>query len=435
MKIFGIGRNDDCICGSGKKYKKCCMNNIEEIKKKLTNSLSDEVNLFSDDLEFIKIISILYGANLSEKNKSFNLDKLTKLIFETFDAEEIYTSDEYVQLLRKMTRFIAEDERLKKLRVSGNLLKNIELGNESDIDNLLKQIVEENLVEKTFLNISFVLQNFDFTEKELKDFLLLIKLTISDEYNTLVKVVIGATMIEIAKALEEIHAMDDDKSVNIIFNIALKYPSFNEYLSSKMFDEITNDLDYVLDEHIDIPFFIVYLFLLKLYHRILSSFLFDFKTLVEFSNLLFDDVLQDLLYREPIIYEKAIRSIFVSLDSKFENADDEKTKKSLENVLSFLSLPINYWNMEIFKQIIIVNILRALNNFPTKVEEINKEVKLQDLISDEIFDEYTIYLEKNQLNQVVGLYKEVYNELKSILNKHNNEFFDLEAASKILTQK
>ncbi|WP_164906170.1 hypothetical protein [Thermoanaerobacterium thermosaccharolyticum] len=75
-----------------------------------------------------------------------------------------------------------------------------------------------------------------------------------------------------------------------------------------------------------------------------------------------------------------------------------------------------------------------MNNFPTKVEGIDKEIKLQDLISDEIFNKYINYLEKNQLNQVVGLYKEVYNELKSILNKHNNEFFDLEAASKILNQ-
>lgn len=412
MKIFDINRNDECICGSNKKYKKCCMNNVEQFKMDLLNSISKEMTLFSDDLEFIKIVSILYGANLSEKNKSFNVDKLTKLIFETFDAEENYTSDEYVQLLRKMTRFIAEDERLKKLRVSGNLLKNIELGNESDVDNLLKQIVEQNLVEETFLNIAFDLQNYDFTEKELKDFFLLIKLAILDEYNTLIKVVIDATMIEIAKALEEIHAMDDDKGVNKIFNIALKYPSFNEYLSSKMFDEITNDLAYVLNEHIDIPFFIVYLFLLKLYHRILSSFLFDFKTLAEFSDLLFDDVLQDLLYREPIIYEKAVRSIFVSLDSKFENTDDEKSKKSLENVLSFLSLPINHWNMEIFKQIMIGNILRALNDFPTKVEGIDKEINLNDLISDDNFNKYMDYLKKNGLEQIVNLFNEIYGNLK-----------------------
>lgn len=417
MKIFDISRNDDCICGSGKKYKKCCMNNIEEIKKNLTNSLSNEVNLFSDDLEFIKIVSILYGTNLSEKNKSFKTDKIVKLILETFETEDNYTNDDYVQFLRKMTRNIAEDERLKKVRVPGDFLKDTEIGNELDVDNLLKEIVEENLVEEIFLNIAFELQNFNFNEKEIKDLFLLIRVSILDEYNTLVKMVTGATMIEIAKALEEIHAINSNKTMDKIFDIASKYPSFNEYLSSKMFDAITDDFAYVLDEHIDIPFFIVYLFLLKLYHRILSSFLFDFKTPTEFSDSLFDDVLQDLLYNELIIYEKALKTILTSLELKSESTDDEKVKMSFENVLSLLSLPINHWNMEIFEQIIKVNILRTLNNFPTKVEGIDKEVKLQDLTSDEILDEYIVYLKKNGLEQIVEIFEKIYGDLKNTMSK------------------
>lgn len=417
MKIFDISRNDNCICGSGKKYKKCCMNNIEEIKKKLTNSLSNEVNLFSDDLEFIKIVSILYGTNLSEKNKSFKTDKIVKLILETFETEDNYTNDDYVQFLRKMTRNITEDERLKKVRVPGDFLKDTEIGNELDVDNLLKEIVEENLVEEIFLNIAFELQNFNFNEKEIKDLFLLIRVSILDEYNTLVKMVTGATMIEIAKALEEIHAINSNKTMDKIFDIASKYPSFNEYLSSKMYDNITDDLTYVLDEHIDIPFFIVYLFLLKLYHRILSSFLFDFKTPTEFSDSLFDDVLQDLLYNELIIYEKALKTILTSLELKSESTDDEKVKMSFENVLSLLSLPINHWNMEIFEQIIKVNILRTLNNFPAKVEGIDKEVKLQDLTSDEILDEYIVYLKKNGLEQIVEIFEKIYGDLKNIMSK------------------
>lgn len=27
----GLGRNDTCICGSGKKYKKCCLTKCEKI--------------------------------------------------------------------------------------------------------------------------------------------------------------------------------------------------------------------------------------------------------------------------------------------------------------------------------------------------------------------------------------------------------------------
>ncbi|MBE0068620.1 SEC-C domain-containing protein [Thermoanaerobacterium thermosaccharolyticum] len=421
MKIFDISRNDDCICGSGKKYKKCCMNNIEEIKKTLTNSLSNEVNLFSDDVEFIKIVSILYGANLSEKNKSFKADKIVKLILETFETEDNYTNDDYIQFLRKMTRNIAEDKRLKKVRVPGDLLKDIEIGNELDVDNLLKEIVEENLVEEILLSIAFELQNFNFNEKEIKDLFLLIRISILDEYNTLVKVAIGATMIEIAKALEEIHAINGTKTMDKIYDIASKYPSFNEYLSSKMFDTITNDLAYVLDERIDIPFFIVYLFLLKFYHRILSSFLFDFKTPTEFYDSLFDEVLQNLLYKELIIYEKALKTILTRLELKSESINDEKVKMSFENVLSLLSLPINHWNMEIFEQIIKVNILRTLNNLPAKVEGIDKEVKLQDLISDEILDEYIVYLKKNGLEQIVDLFKKIYGDLKNTMSKISSD--------------
>ncbi|MEG6568661.1 SEC-C domain-containing protein [Thermoanaerobacterium thermosaccharolyticum] len=421
MKIFDISRNDDCICGSGKKYKKCCMNNIEEIKKTLTNSLSNEVNLFSDDVEFIKIVSILYGANLSEKNKSFKADKIVKLILETFETEDNYTNDDYIQFLRKMTRNIAEDKRLKKVRVPGDLLKDIEIGNELDVDNLLKEIVEENLVEEILLSIAYELQNFNFNEKEIKDLFLLIRISILDEYNTLVKVAIGATMIEIAKALEEIHAINGTKTMDKIYDIASKYPSFNEYLSSKMFDTITNDLAYVLDERIDIPFFIVYLFLLKFYHRILSSFLFDFKTPTEFYDSLFDEVLQNLLYKELIIYEKALKTILTSLELKSESINDEKVKMSFENVLSLLSLPINHWNMEIFEQIMKVNILRTLNNLPAKVEGIDKEVKLQDLISDEILDEYIVYLKKNGLEQIVDLFKKIYGDLKNTMSKISSD--------------
>ena len=32
-KFRGLGRNDICLCGSGKKYKKCCWSKIEQIQR------------------------------------------------------------------------------------------------------------------------------------------------------------------------------------------------------------------------------------------------------------------------------------------------------------------------------------------------------------------------------------------------------------------
>jgi hypothetical protein len=43
MKIIDIGRNDPCPCGSGKKFKKCCINNPEDWEDRA--SLRQEIYL------------------------------------------------------------------------------------------------------------------------------------------------------------------------------------------------------------------------------------------------------------------------------------------------------------------------------------------------------------------------------------------------------
>lgn len=84
--------------------------------------------------------------------------------------------------------------------------------------------------------------------------------------------------------------------------------------------------------------------------------------------------------------------------------------------------------MEIFEQIVIRNILKALNDFPTKVEAIDKEVKLQDLISNDIYNnnKYMDYLKKNGLEQIVNLFNEIYGNLKNTINKLSENLSDID---------
>lgn len=53
-----IGRNDPCPCGSGKKYKKCCMNNIVNIASFTESETEDSARdgLFSS-VEITRISS------------------------------------------------------------------------------------------------------------------------------------------------------------------------------------------------------------------------------------------------------------------------------------------------------------------------------------------------------------------------------------------
>ncbi len=117
-----VGRNDPCPCGSGKKFKKCCLNNAEKklpYQKYIDESLSnypkknnnkDELDFYTIyDAERIAVDKLIYSA-LKEKNIPLfikrdklkehkedleNLDKAYQLIKELVQKRNIKTIDEY----------------------------------------------------------------------------------------------------------------------------------------------------------------------------------------------------------------------------------------------------------------------------------------------------------------------------------------------------
>ena len=48
-----LGRNDKCLCGSGKKYKVCCLDKVEQHKKELTESYVNGHALSSDNVNMV----------------------------------------------------------------------------------------------------------------------------------------------------------------------------------------------------------------------------------------------------------------------------------------------------------------------------------------------------------------------------------------------
>ncbi len=117
-----VGRNAPCPCGSGKKYKKCCLNNVSKnlpYQKYINESLrnypkknnnKDELDFYTVyDAERIAIDTLMYKA-LKEKhipmyikrdilkehkNDFANLDKAYQLIKELVQKRNIKTIDEY----------------------------------------------------------------------------------------------------------------------------------------------------------------------------------------------------------------------------------------------------------------------------------------------------------------------------------------------------
>ncbi|MCW6093141.1 SEC-C domain-containing protein [Clostridium sporogenes] len=116
-----IGRNDLCPCGSGKKYKKCCMNRVMENKKnavcnkkKLLES-SDfpeiekkvtAIKSILSEYDFSDLVIAVYCINLSLDNRSALENSLVLnaglLLQEDFGEKHIHDYDDFIQFFKRI---------------------------------------------------------------------------------------------------------------------------------------------------------------------------------------------------------------------------------------------------------------------------------------------------------------------------------------------
>ena len=172
-KIREIGRNDLCYCGSGKKYKKCCMNKKEievitpadlYIKKSLADYPKETLKLFYDE-ESIAIDEKLYQVlkhkaiplwvdrnYVEEKRRNTkNMETALELIKEKCKKENINTRQEFNEK-------IAIHYNLEQI-ISGYLkiLDNTRYGHFDEIQDekidFLKQIISIIDIEKEYKEI------------------------------------------------------------------------------------------------------------------------------------------------------------------------------------------------------------------------------------------------------------------------------------------
>lgn len=79
-----LGRNDACKCGSGKKYKICCLSNIQNMITIKGNTNRNELfrhDIYGNNCEFFHMPKIPKGAFLIsdiDGNKHYIIDRITR---------------------------------------------------------------------------------------------------------------------------------------------------------------------------------------------------------------------------------------------------------------------------------------------------------------------------------------------------------------------
>lgn len=87
---MSVGRNDPCICGSGKKYKKCCLGKPDGAIGNGTNDSHSSHHAFESDIDSLsnETIDLIEGKEFAKAEK--NCERLVKEFPDCVDGHEMY---------------------------------------------------------------------------------------------------------------------------------------------------------------------------------------------------------------------------------------------------------------------------------------------------------------------------------------------------------
>jgi hypothetical protein len=90
MTTMKIGRNDPCPCGSGKKYKHCCLSPASVVSDELHSLLEGQ------DFDSIEDTQAVVGDFMSSKNlqeqddfRGLSPDQMYRLLYFPFDSPDL----------------------------------------------------------------------------------------------------------------------------------------------------------------------------------------------------------------------------------------------------------------------------------------------------------------------------------------------------------
>ncbi|SHF44775.1 SEC-C motif-containing protein [Caldanaerobius fijiensis DSM 17918] len=288
-KIFDIDRNGECICGSGKKYKKCCFPLIDKIDTTLLKTIEKEETITSYGREFIHIVSVLYGVKLEEESQnSPDLEELAKIILEVWDERDKIFDEEkgrfavkatVEELIDRIGKIVEKKETLKHFRVPVDFLVNTDLQTEEEVVRLLEKLSESLLLEDYLLDLAYSLRNEEYSREEIKTVFVWILLAaknngMKDFMIPVLKVTIDELNTAKAKFKEIIDKAsdkkeDDEQRFLEMLEIYQEYPIFEEYMARKLLMEFEDDLEKILAcVDFNIPFYAIYAFYLRLFTNI-----------------------------------------------------------------------------------------------------------------------------------------------------------------------
>lgn len=113
-----IGRNSDCPCGSGKKFKKCCINNSKYTKIELNNGIPRKYMCEFGLHSFSSQVTICYPTqlgNVDVSNSNYHIYMINKILRLSFVLDSLIIQENYVKV--KIQRGIAPVTNIEIIKI------------------------------------------------------------------------------------------------------------------------------------------------------------------------------------------------------------------------------------------------------------------------------------------------------------------------------
>jgi hypothetical protein len=258
-----ISRNDNCPCGSGSKYKKCCLDRVEEFTGRLLQAMG--TGIAPAGQEIARVLGVWCGLKLPEAGAPPDPELLGRLMPEVWQVRDRETVpyDRFRDLL-------LDKEHLRGLRIPVNLLTDIKLRAEEsmDLEGLRQRIIDnlpEGFYEFASYQMALSMRSDPYLDQELKTLLAGFSWALVDQKtrSVLISVVLETTLTELAKAQQEFAALDPETpdADGAVGNEQMRrffagHPSYDNFVSAQILAKVDPACRAIVDSQaLRVPFY------------------------------------------------------------------------------------------------------------------------------------------------------------------------------------
>lgn len=414
MKIFQIERNDNCPCGSGRKFKRCCQDQVEDATRRIIYAMG--VGSFTaQGLEVIETLGFICGLQ-AEDGHMPEPERLGRLLKETWEEEEkIQLSQDEGALGALSMAFqvlLGEKHQLGLIRIPvWQFEPESESQGEAEDAELIDGIIEymggpggRMFITDAVNSIGMSLLYDDYTDGELKTLLAALSWLVVDESRDLfLGSVLYKTKSDLVAASEKIDKVmdeygDDDSQIyQEMRSIFYNYPVYDQMMSDRMDGDINFVMDAVANGglKIEVPLYSVLGGIYAMVSKLVESFNAKYSPRGSSQENL--PPLEEVLFAggEYHFYFPEVVSCF---DKALKETEDSEFEDALNSLLFFLILSSDTKQLAIIKFLYVRCVCTYLSRFPVILPEADLEFKVPgDYCDQKLIEHYACYLESQDM--------------------------------------